>query len=188
MVAVAKALKLGHPDAHHLTRPELKRVEAGTRKLLQNARANASSYGDLLQLLVTREVAFATTGTADMIPKAASQGVELRPWFPKEGTQSYVDNYCIPKGSQNYDLALAWIDEMISPQVNAELAQVYGGGVVTPQAVQYLTPDLRAKYPYNHITTFFTGNAPLLPPIPVQSRIFATYSDWVQAYNRAKGG
>jgi spermidine/putrescine-binding protein len=188
MVAVAKAYKLGHPDAHHLTRSELKRVEAGTRTLLKGARANASSYGDLLQLLVTKEVAFATTGTADMIPKAASQGVQLRAWFPKEGTQSYVDNYCIPRGSQNYDLALAWIDEMISPQVNAELAAVYGGGVVTPQAVRYLTPDLRAKYPYNNIQTFFTGNAPLLPPIPVSSRIFATYADWVQAYNRAKSG
>jgi spermidine/putrescine-binding protein len=123
-----------------------------------------------------------------MIPKAAAQGVELRAWFPKEGTQSYVDNYVIPHGSQNYDLAFAWIDEMISPQVNAELAQVYGGGVVTPQAVQYLTPDLRAKYPYKNIQTFFTGNAPLLPPIPVQSRIFATYADWVTAYNKAKSG
>jgi spermidine/putrescine-binding protein len=188
MVAVAKALKLGHPDPHHLTRAELNRVKAKTRTLLRNARVNATSYGDLLQLLVTKEVAFAITGTADMIPKAKAQGVTLKPWFPKEGTQSYVDNYCIAKGSQNYNLALAWIDEMISPQVNAELAQVYGGGVVTSKAVRYLTPDLRAKYPYKNISTFFTGRAPLLPPIPVQSSRYATYADWVQAYNQAKSG
>ena len=44
-------------------------------------------------------------------------------YYPKEGTNSYIDAMCIPKNSSNYDLALEYINFMCSKEIaiaNAE--------------------------------------------------------------------
>jgi putative spermidine/putrescine transport system substrate-binding protein/spermidine/putrescine transport system substrate-binding protein len=185
---IAKVLGYGHPDPHHITHAELKNCIAYARKVLKAAKTLSTSYGDIFQLLVTKEVAFTLSATPDEVGRAAAQGVTLKQFYPKEGAQSYVDNYAIPKGSPNAAAALSFIDEMISPKINAELAAVYGGGLSDLYGVQYLTPSLRDYYPYAHIARFFSKLAPLYPPIPVTSTKYATYSDWTNAWQQAKAG
>jgi spermidine/putrescine transport system substrate-binding protein len=185
---IAKVLGYGHPDPHHITPAELKKCVAYARRVLKAAKTLSTSYGDIYQLLVTKEVAFTLSATADQADRAKAQGVTLNQFFPKEGSQSYVDNYAIPKGSPRAADALAFIDQMISPKVNAELAAVYGGGLSDLYGVQYLTPALRSYYPYKNIARFFSKSAPLYPPIPVSSKRFATYSDWTNAWQQAKAG
>jgi putative spermidine/putrescine transport system substrate-binding protein/spermidine/putrescine transport system substrate-binding protein len=183
---IAKVLGLGHPDPHHLTHAELAKCVAYARKVLAAARTLATSYGDIFQLLVTKEVAFSLSATPDDVTRAAAQGVTLKQFYPKEGAQSYVDNYSIPKNAPHATQALAFIDAMIGARVNAELAAVYGGGVSNLSAVPDLTPTLRGYYPYKHISSFFGKLAPLYPPVPVTSNRYATYSDWTTAWEQAK--
>ena len=185
---IARVLGFGHPDPHHITRAELKQCVTYARKVLKAAKTLSTSYGDIFQLLATKEVAFTLSATPDEVDKAQAQGVTLKQFFPKEGAQSYVDNYAIPKGSPNAAQSLQFINEMISPKVNAELAAVYGGGLSDLSGETYLSPSLYRYYPYKNIAQFFTRNAPLYPPIPVSSSVFATYSDWTTAWEQAKAG
>jgi spermidine/putrescine-binding protein len=183
---IARTLGFGHPDPHHITRAELKKCEAYARKLVKNAKTVSATYGDLLQLFVTKEIILSVDGTPDIIVKAQTQGVSLHKWFPREGgAGAYMDNFAIPKGSHNVDAALSWIDEMISPQVNAELATVYGGASTDIRSTQYLPALLKSRYPFSRIAKFF-AQTPVYPPQPTTSRIFATYSDWVNAWTQAK--
>ena len=48
---------------------------------------------------------------------------DLALYYPKEGTNSYIDAMCIPKNAQNYDLALEYINFMCQADIaiaNAE--------------------------------------------------------------------
>jgi spermidine/putrescine transport system substrate-binding protein len=184
---IARTLHYGHPDPHHLKKAELSKCEGYARRLVRNAKTVSASFGDLLQLFVTKEIAFSVSGTPDIIDKAAKQGITLKKWFPKEGgAGAYMDNFAIPKGSKNYDAALSWIDQMVSPQVNAELANVYGGGPVVPKSRPFLPPLLQARYPAQ--ASVFLKQTPVYPAQPTSSSVFANYSDWVQAWSNAKQG
>lgn len=186
---MARTLGMGHPDPNHITRVELAKLTDFARQVIRAAKVVSPTLGDVLQLLVTKEVSFTVAGNIGQIAKAAAQGVTLKRFFPKEGSAgSYMDNYAIPKGAQRSAQALAWIDEMISPEVNAELASVYGGAVVNSKSVPFLSPGLTALFPYSKLSTFFSNVSPLYPPQPTNSRIYASYSDWAQAWNDAKQG
>jgi spermidine/putrescine transport system substrate-binding protein len=184
---IARTLGLGHPDPHHLKKKDLARCEAYARRLVKNSKTVSPTFGDLLQLFVTKEIAFSVSGTPDIIDKAAAQGVTLKKWFPKEGgAGAYMDNFAIPVGARNADAALEWIDQMISPQVNAELASVYGGGPINGRSRTYLPAKLQARYPAKFATFF--KQTPVYPAQPTSSSVFANYSDWVEAWTSAKQG
>jgi hypothetical protein len=53
--------------------------------------------------------------------------------------------------------------------------------------VSFLPANLKARYPFKNIALFFK-QTPVYPPQPTTSRIFATYSDWVNAWTAAKQG
>jgi spermidine/putrescine transport system substrate-binding protein len=183
---IARTLGYGHPDPHHITKAELAKCTAYARRIVRNAKTLSPSFGDLLQLFVAKEIALSVNGTPGLITRAQGQGLVLQKFFTKEGNAgAYMDNFAIPKGSKNADAALSWIDQMISPQTNAELAVVYGGAPVNSKSVPLLPAPLQARYPFKHIEVFFK-QTPVFPPQPTSSRIFANYSDWVEAWSAAK--
>ncbi len=47
---------------------------------------------------------------------------QLAFYYPKEGTNSYIDAMCIPKSSQNYELAMEYIDFMCRKDIAIENA------------------------------------------------------------------
>ena len=52
---------------------------------------------------------------------------------PAEGTEFWVDCYCIPVGAQNPDAAHAWINFVYQPRINAqETAYTYYGSPLKP--------------------------------------------------------
>jgi spermidine/putrescine-binding protein len=184
---IARVLGFGHPDPHHITRAELKKCQAYASRLIKNAKTVSASYGDLLQLFVAKEIVLSVNGTPDIADKAKTQGIRLHKFFPKEGgAGAYMDNFAIPKGSKNFDASISWIDEMIGPKTNAELAVVYGGAPSDVKSVAFLPDQLKARYPFGKISTFFR-QTPVYPPQPTSSNVFATYSDWVAAWTAAKG-
>jgi spermidine/putrescine transport system substrate-binding protein len=182
---IAQILGLGNPDPHHLTTEELQQCLDYGRQVVANSRTLAPALGDILQLLITGEVDYSLTGTYDQVAKAQAEGVNIQVFHPKEGSQTFVDNYCIPKDAENYDAALAWIDQMLAPEPQAEVAQVYGGGVANPAAVEFLTDELRQKYDYENLDAVFEVS-PVFPAIPAESDEFATYADWTEAWAQVK--
>lgn len=43
--------------------------------------------------------------------------------YPKEGTNIFVDSVCIPKGYQNYDAAMMYINFLLEPRIALEIAE-----------------------------------------------------------------
>jgi spermidine/putrescine transport system substrate-binding protein len=182
---IATLLGLGNPDPHHLTKAELEEVKAVARDVVANAKTLAPAYGDILQLLVSNEVDYSLSGTVDQVDAAKAEGVNLAIFFPKEGTQAYVDNFGIPKGAQDYDAALAWIDQMLTPEAQAEVAQVYSGAVANLEAVPLLPTNLQELFAYDDLDSVFE-RAPVYPAIPAESSEFATHGDWTKAWEEVK--
>jgi spermidine/putrescine-binding protein len=182
---IAQYLGLGNPDPHHLTQDELKQCQATARTVVANAKATPGSFGDILQLMLTHEADWSLSGNPSDEQSAQQKGVNIKAFLPTEGAQAYVDNYCIPKDSGNYDSALAWIDTVLSPKGNAEIQGAFGTGAVNPKSVPLLDENLRTLYPYDDITSAF-DNAPVWPPIPAKGDQYATYADWTKAWSEVK--
>lgn len=83
----------------------------------------------------------------------AAGNEDLRFYYPKEGTNYFVDAMCIPKTSKNVDLAHAYIDYMIS--VEAATANALYIGYASPNKAvtdsQYYKDKLSLKYDTDQI-------------------------------------
>lgn len=180
-VWIAQYLGLGNPYPTLLTRDELAQCQPIAREMYAKARTVTDNFGDLLPLLVGNEVDYAWEGTADQVAAGQAEGANIQMFVPEEGARVFVDCYSIPAGSDNADVAHAWIDAALSPEVQAELAQVYGGAAVNLDAVPLLPDDLRSRFDYENLEDMFE-RLPILPPIPVESDEFTTYDEWVQAH------
>ncbi len=182
---IAQYLHLGNPDPHHLTQAQLKQCVDVARKVLSNAKAVPGSFGDILQLMLTHEVDYSLSGNPSDEQTAKQKGVNIKTFVPTQGTQTYIDNLCIPKGSDNYDTSLAWIDLVTGAKGAAEIQRAFGTGTVNPEAVPLLDPDLRSLYDYADIKNAF-AHAPVWPAIPAEKGEYATYADWTKAWASAK--
>lgn len=80
--------------------------------------------------------------------------------YPKEGTNIFVDSICVPKGCQNFDAAMLYINFLLEPDVALEIAEyVY---YATPNTAvlendeyslknnEYLYPKVYPKVQYFH--------------------------------------
>jgi putrescine transport system substrate-binding protein len=98
----------------------------------------------------------------------AKNGVEVAYRIPKEGTLQYIDSMAIPADAPHPDLALAWIDYNLRPQVMADTANAVNGRTGNKAALDFVRPDLKANsqvYPSPEVEkTLFSG--------PVSSRGF----------------
>ena len=74
----------------------------------------------------------------------ASQGVPIKLAIPKEGAVLGIDTIGIMKGSKNVDLAYKFINIMLDPAVQAEIATLKKGSPVVTNAK--LNPEI-AKLP-----------------------------------------
>jgi putative spermidine/putrescine transport system substrate-binding protein len=184
---IAQILGFGNPDPNHITREELEECKEYARRVIANARTLASSLGDILQLMIAGDVDYSTNGTFDQVAEGQAAGVNIDTFFAKEGAQTFVDGYSVPTDSENHDLALAWIDHMLTPEAQAEVAVVYGGAVVNLEAVPLMPRELQERYNYDDIEADLEL-APAWPPVPVEGDEFATDAEWEEAWNEAKQG
>ena len=67
---------------------------------------------------------------------------------PAEGTEYWVDCYCIPKGTRNPDAAHAWIDFVYAPAINAlETSYTYYGSPLKTALLQRALPKSILRNP-----------------------------------------
>jgi spermidine/putrescine-binding protein len=106
---------------------------------------------------------------------------------PLPGDFTFCDNLCLVAGAPQPDAAHAFIDYMTSPEVQARAMNRMHRGVVNAQAVPLLDEGIRALFPYDDLGPFFEVN-PLLgfPPLGDNDEGFATYTDWVNGWERVR--
>lgn len=123
---IAVAAKLEGTDAAHWEKGQAK-----LKALKPNFKAYYANDAASQQLMQNGEAPVQVMLTMNAY-YIASQGVNLKVAIPKEGAVLGVDTVAIMKGSKNVDLAYKFINTLLDPAVQAEIAtQKKGSPVVT---------------------------------------------------------
>ena len=169
----------------NITPEQLAEIKELILQFKSQARGIAPSFGDLNDLLVSGEVIVTYPGWAALNNWAEERVVNVQHTIPAEGGFTFIDAYAIPTSSDNYDTAIAWINESLSPEVQACQAAALSAGVVNPDAVPLLDETTASLYPYESISEVFE-KAPVYSLPPLESDIYATYDDWLSMWEEAK--
>jgi spermidine/putrescine transport system substrate-binding protein len=173
-----------YPD---VTKEELKQIFDILNRFKENARVITLTYGDLITLFVSGEVTAVLCGWIGIPGETAKQGVTTTYSIPKEGPNLWSDAWFIPISSDNEATALAWINEYVSPEMQAAMCNATSSATVNRRAVSLLDPAIKGLYPYENLDSIFASNRLLGAP-PRESDQFATYDDWVTAWQEFKAG
>lgn len=124
-------------------------LEAIKEKMLQlkpQVRKIWSTGGDLIQLFASGEVTAAISWTF-MYAELKKEGKPVEQVvFDHAGAQGYVDANGLSAGISDAceDLAYEWIDYLLEPETQAQIATVTANPVANPDAVEFMPEDLVA--------------------------------------------
>jgi putative spermidine/putrescine transport system substrate-binding protein len=179
------AISMGMTKAPALTKDELAKVaDRATDLVKQNVVSFAATYADAVDLLVRGEVDLSLLGWEAMLNFAKDKGGELAFDFLKEGKGGWSDSYCIPSGAVDIDAAYAYIDAIISPQINADVAVNLVSGTVNKKGVA-LIPQKDNIYDYKNVESAQDGVFDnYLAPESVTDPNMATRADWTAAWGK----
>jgi spermidine/putrescine transport system substrate-binding protein len=185
---VAAAIAGFGPDRYpNLTKEEMGKVFDNLKAYRNNARVIALTYGDVISMFVSGEIYAIFCGWSGIPVETAKQKVETAYTIPKEGATMWCDAWFTPISVGNLETAYAFINQAISPKIQAEVAKAVTAGTVNKNAVALMDADTKALFDYSNLDAVFK-NAPLLGIPPRKSDTLATYADWVDAWNQFKAG
>jgi spermidine/putrescine-binding protein len=158
------------------------------RQVVKQTRGVAPSYGDYTSRFVSGDVVLGFLGWQAVNRFAADAGKKtVKMSFPDEGGSSFCDSYAIPPGADNVDTVHAWINEVLDPKVHAAVAESLVAGVTVEEAVQYLSPEVAAFYPYDELDELL-AKFPFYNNPPVESDEFVTFEQASEAWQDIKAG
>jgi spermidine/putrescine transport system substrate-binding protein len=174
-------------DTQRLTKEQLNQIGEYLKRIREQCRTVAGSWGDMTTLLVQGEIVACFDGWVSMNGFAAASGKKTvkTNFRPREGSWSYVDMYCVPQGADNAASAYAWINEMLTPKANAAAQSANLQGSPVSGAIKYLSKEARELYPYNDLKSLIEEAPITLAPPTKHSNGYATYADAVKVFNEA---
>jgi spermidine/putrescine transport system substrate-binding protein len=144
------------------------------------------SFGDATTKMTAGDADVCWQGWAAMNQFAADAGVDtFETEVPKEGSFSFCDAYALPKGADNADAALSWMNESLDPKVNAEAAVLLVGGVTVADAVADLPKDIAGLYAYEDLDALLE-RSPFYNNPPVESDEFVTFEEVQKRWQEIK--
>jgi len=186
------ALEDGYTKAPLLTRAQFNVVVAQTRQLVANAQAFTTSYQDGTDRLVAGDVPIDMTGWEAMLNFAKAKGVTLRYGFYKKDLGGWFDSLGIPVTAAHPACALAYINYVLQPKVEAALATSISSGTTNSKAVPYLGKSDRI-YNYSLVEHIVTPAQDLIqfpnptPPNNTPKGIM-NFQDWNNAWQSITAG
>lgn len=175
-------------DPVAMSRDELDEVAAVAKELIQNAAAFNTSYQDANDRLIAGDVDLAMSGWEAQVSWAAERGVTLDFGFYDESRSGWWDGLAIPATAEHPECALEYIDQMISADVQAEVATNLLSGTVNVDAIDNVGKDAQL-YDYTVVTDpqYIESLAGLTPPEEsVDGDV--TFQDWLDAWQAIKAG
>ncbi|MGY5809086.1 ABC transporter substrate-binding protein [Rhizobium sp. LEGMi198b] len=171
----------------NLTKDEMAKVFENLRLYRNQARTISLTWGDVVSLMVSGEVAACLIGWTGVPKETAKQGVETAYTIPEEGATTWSDAWFMPPAVDNEETAHEFVNLAISPEVQAGVATRTVSGVVSKKAVDLLNDETKSLFDYSDVDAIFKA-APLIGIPPLESDQYATYADWVAAWNEFKAG
>ncbi len=93
--------------------------------------------------------------------------------LPKEGTNIWYDGICIPKNAEHYEEALAFIDFLLEPEINAANTEYVAYSTPNLEALKLLDPAIQNdEVSYPDITKL------------ENSEVFLDLGDFIKVYNK----
>ena len=179
------ARMLGYSNAPFLTKDELAKVaERADEFVTQNVVSFAATYADATDLLVRGEVDLSLLGWEAMLNFAKEKGGTLDFGFLSEGKGGWSDSFCIPTNVVDIDAAYAYMDAIISPQINADVAVALVSGAVNKKSVA-LIPAESNIYDYANVESPQDGVFDdYLAPETSDDPNIATRAEWADAWGK----
>jgi len=183
-LAVAK----GYPSPN-LTTEQLADIQADARTIVSHLVAFNSSYEDATDYMVRGEADLAIGGWEAMVNQAAAKGTTLDfSFFTEAHGGGWSDSLAIPTNAVDVDAAYAYIDAMISPEVNAQVATNLVSGTVNSLSVPMVDPSaLIYDYGIVESTTSPIKFEAWTPPLGAPDGM-ATKADWDAAWAEIRAG
>src|SRR5579864_6298573 len=136
----AQVLGFDKPDPNQLYNLSDQQLESCKTKLLAlkpNIRKIWSTGGELTNLFQNHEVV-AAMGWPLMTNQLRKVNFPIGETIPKENTTGWIDHLMVTAGSENKELAYKFLEYMIEPQTQKQVADVTGYTPANPQAAQYM--------------------------------------------------
>jgi len=178
----AAAAALGY-DANVLTPEELDDVIEFMRPMWAQARSISPSFGDIIGLLASGEIDAAYGGYPGL--GAFTENPDIVTVFPTEGTFSFVEVYSIPATADNREAALAFINEMLDPEVNAAINEAFAQATTVEAAIPLMSDANTALYPYNDLDSLLEGTSVMTLPGGANG---VGMGDFIEAYGSLAAG
>jgi spermidine/putrescine-binding protein len=171
----------------NVTKDEMKAIYDNFKRFRDQTRTISLTYGDVVSLFASGEIAALFCGWTGIPVETAKQNVKTEYVIPKEGAATWCDAWFMPPSVDNPDTAYEFMNLAISPEIQAKVAARNSSGVVSSKAVDMLPAETKALFDYSDVPGIFKSS-PLLGIPPLESTEFATYADWVAAWNEFKAG
>lgn len=156
------------------TRSEKELEEAKALLLDQKKRGMVMAYvvDNGKDIMVSGGAAFMQTWNGEALA-LRDENPDLDFALPKEGTNIWYDGMVIPKGAENYEEALAFIDFMLRPENAARNTEYVG----------YSTPNVEG---YKLLSEELQNNPVAYPDLSAlkNSEVFSDPGDFIEVFNR----
>ncbi|MCB0864082.1 MAG: ABC transporter substrate-binding protein [Solirubrobacterales bacterium] len=110
---------------------------------------------------------------------------------PKEGSTGWSDTWMISSESQHPNCMYEWMDWIISPKVNAEVAEWFGEAPANSKACDFTSdPNHCEIYDADgsqYLDDLYYWTTPLSDCGDDRGDVCKTYDDWVQGWTEVKG-
>ena len=170
----------------NLTKNEVAATFAELTKYRSQARMIALNMGDVASAIASGEIYGVLCADPAIIGMSKDLGVGIEMAIPSEGVVIWVDAWFMPVSCDNPDTAMAYINEAISPETQAKICMTLNQAPVSKKALAFMDEAALKRIDYNNIEGIFASGLPGIPPL--QSTEFATYDDWVVAWQEFKAG
>lgn len=180
---------LGYADPSKITREQLDAVVQAMLASKPNVVAYGASLGDMVDIMVRGEASMGIGGWAGQLTIAREKGKEFAVKSPEiDGTFYWSDAYAIALDAPNLDNAYAFIDFMMSPEANAQIAMELGSACTIEAAFDILDAETQGMFPYDVVRAEDGGvlnTQVVIPPQEDEGDIVGTGA-WSEAWQEFK--
>lgn len=145
-------------DPYNTTPEQQEQIKQRLIELKPNLLTYWVDYNEIIQLMGSGDVWVGANTWNDAWATLNDEGVEVEYVDPIEGRISYSCGFGISANTENLDLAYDYIDALIDPQSNANMANDYYYGAANMNSVELLDPALVEKFHFDDLSVLDQTN------------------------------
>ncbi|MEX1071297.1 MAG: extracellular solute-binding protein [Anaerolineales bacterium] len=145
-------------DPYNTTPEEQDQIKQKLIELKPNLLTYWIDYTEINQLIASGDVWLGANTWNDAWATLAEEGYEVEYVVPTEGMISYSCGFGISANTANLDLAYDYIDALIDPESNANMANDFYYGAANTLSVPMLDPALVEKFHFDDLSILATTN------------------------------